>query len=824
MPADTLQDRHKLQNTLAFLAILAVCVLRALPAFERGTYATEGGEWLARMWQQGFWQMIFGARGDYGVLGNMLVIKGADLLTQLFGGHSLAACGPDVQHVMSCLYVALIFAFIFSVLRTYHGWWHAALVTSVMLLAPDLDGENRIFGEANNVGFFNALGIVFLYYDVWLRDRLSTGRMVAYALMIGVHLLTSPMAGLVALGFCALLIARSAWAWKQRAQPLPAVVWLHVATIALAVWTILQARPEASDPNSEHAAHTAAVVLPRFWKTFVELVLCRQVLYPLTLNVYEHFSDGRTIALLIAVLALVAWWIKTELQASRGQPDLLRLSLLPLLLGIVFCMSVVTLWSRGWLTQTVEPYTKIWPARYYLVQTMLSAGFLSMVVLRLGELFPRFRRDATMLVLVLMGSFVAPQAASLQAALDHRDPGVKAKRWPHQLARVHDRHAHEPLGEGDVVDVEMYIDHHFVAVPAPMMREFFARPQPSRDDLCEAALVDAAAIKPDPKRKLSKITTSELRVIPRPGGTLVTFDLHLDDQAHFSLARRKLWFGGIAGNPEITATSYDLLVPRVQELSKKRLNDLELLLFKVQLWFSSEVTATQLKTLFVNAQVAIGAQPGEALAMGVLTEPGDEAPLSSLPDDDTAANRHQPMDVVFHWAGSTKGLMLHNVLSDTKGGLSMADDAPFDEAAYLRLNPDVAHALSAGAITSGRAHYEHWGRHEPRQIARYSVSLDVSKAGLSTDRIAGLRLEINRRKERPALLCCVLHGPDGKRSEVRLVPSEGEGVFDVFHLPAVYFGSPHPVQRLEIEFEHPQENRAFRLEDVFIYERATQKR
>ncbi len=817
MPPEERATKRFLPTFSAFLAIMAVCILRALPAFERGTYATEGGEWLSRMWVKGFWAMIFGARGDYGVLGNMLVIKGADLMTQIVGGHSLAACGPAMQHVFACLYVALIFTFAFAVLRTYHGWWRAALITALMLLAPDLDGENRVFGEANNVGFFNALGIVFLYYDVWMRQRLSTARTVAYALLILVHLLTSPMAGLVAAGFCALLIARSLWQWKKESQPLPAILWLHVATILLAAWTIHQAKPETSDPNSEVIAHTAAVVMPRFWKTFVELALCRQLLYPLTLNFYEHFTDGRTLVLFLVVVGAIAWWIKAEIRAAKGKPDWMRLALTLLIFAIAFSMSAVTLWSRGWLTQADQAYTKIWPARYYLVQTMLSAGFIGMIILRFGDLYPRFRRDAVTLAVLMAASFAVPQIAPIRSFLNHGDPHVPAKRWSNQLARVHDAHAHDKSSTGDIYAVEMYVEHHFVHVPASMVDEFFARPQKPRSDLCEAALVDASNIKSDESHRQSRLQIEELRAIPRSGGTLVTFDAMLNDQPHFSRSRRHLWIGNIEGSPKITATTYDVLVPRVQELSKKRLNDIERLLFKVQLWFDKELTAAQTKTLLTGIPVAIGVRPDEIIARGMIQVPGDDLALSALPDDETSSNLHPPLKQLFHWAGKGKEFKLHNVIAD-KRGLSMADDAAFDEQAYVRLNPDVASALEAKAITSGKAHYEHWGRNEPRQIATYSVALDVSKSALSTDHISGLRIEVTRRKDRPQALRCILHGPKGEQSVMTIVPSEGEGVFEVYRLPPHFFPQVHPVQTLEIELEHPQRDREFRIEDIFIYE------
>lgn len=817
-----LRNRSLLTTILAFATTLGICLLRALPAFERGTYATEGGEWLCRMWQTGFWKMIFGARGDYAVLGNMVVIKVSDLLANLLGGHSLAACGPAIQHVSACVYVALIFTFIFAVLRTHHGWWRAALITLVMLLAPDLDGENRVFGEANNVGFFNALGIVFLYYDVWLRAHLSKPRTIVYAFLIVFHLLTSPLAGLIAAGFCALLIGRSLWAWKTKSEPLPKIVWLHVATILLAAWVITLAKPESADPMSERAAHTAAVVLPRFWKTFIELALCRQLLYPLTLNVYESFTDGRTLVLLGIVIALLARWIVIERRRANGAPEWSRLSLMLLLFGIAFCMSVVTIWSRGWLTQSEQPYTKLWPARYYLVQTMLSAGFIAMVLLRVGDLYPRFRRDAIALVLILAASFALPQSAVIREALHHYDPHVPAKRWEQQLAHVRDLHALPnggtlPAQSGLFYDVEMYIEQHFVNVPAPMLAEFFAKQNPPHQDVCEIAMIDVSKLKPDARRTFS-LAVQELRVIPRTSGTLISFEAMLDDSAHFDVKRRKLWLGAMQGASKVQASVYKERKPRVQEHSRKRLSDYERLLFKVQVWFDQPLTLAQARQRLSGLPIALGPTAGEYLARGTVLPSIAEVPVSALPDDVRLANVQQPLSEAWHWAWKSSELSVTNVTAD-KRGIALVDDAPFDEAAYLRSNPDVAAAVEAKAIASGKAHFDHWGKNEDRQSSLYAVSLDTGKANLTTDKLAGIRIEVSRRKDRPERLRCILQGPAGEQSAFVLVPSEGTGVFEAYQFTPEFLAASHAITKLEIQLEHPQPGREFHIEDIYLYQR-----
>lgn len=810
-----------LWSTLAAYVLLGLlCTLRALPAFERGTYATEGGEWLSRMWQTSFTQMIFGARGDYGVLANMVVIKAADMLTNLIGGHSLAACGPFVQHAVAVVYVTLIFGIIFIVLRAHHGGWTALLATAAMLLVPDLDNENRIFGEANNVGFFSALFVLFAYYDLWMRPQASTRRIIAWIALTTFHIFTSPLAGLIAAGWSALLIARAVWL-KVKTSAWSNLVLAHGFTILLAVWTVIHAKPEAADENSEAAAHTSAVVLPRLWEHFIELIFCRQLLYPLTFGVYRSMTDGRTLAVLALVTGAVLAWL--WLEKRRGNTDWNRVLGLVLLPAIGFCMAFVTVWSRGWLTQMEAPYTKLWPARYYLVQTMVSMGFLALMLLRVGDFFPRFKRDLSMLLIAWTATFAWTQSDFILGCLRHYDPGVVAKHWNHQLARTHDLHAMSSSGKvpaNALYDVDMYIDFHSVQVPPAMMESFFQRKDadPTKHH-CAIDVTDASRLKADTARRVVwDLDVRNLRAIPRPNGVLVTVDLTLPSAPHFADARRHLWLTLPRPATAMKAWNYAVNVPREQEASKKRLPDIERWLFKVALWFEGIKTADEAQRALTDARCVLGPKPEEYLASSTLLQPHHELNFSSLLDDDSVAVAQHPLTEAFHWAWQPKGLKKTN-LAIEKEGIVIDEDAPFDEDAYVRLNPDVATALADKALTSGRAHFDHWGKDETRQRCVHAITIDASTAKLTTADIAGIRIELSKRKSRPGEIRCVLRGPANESSAITIVPAEGDGVFDALQLPTGFLGTAHPVQSIELQFESPQPNRAFRVEDLFIYRR-----
>jgi hypothetical protein len=60
----------------------------------------------------------------------------------------------------------------------------------------------------------------------------------------------------------------------------------------------------------------------------------------------------------------------------------------------------------------------------------------------------------------------------------------------------------------------------------------------------------------------------------------------------------------------------------------------------------------------------------------------------------------------------------------------LATDQNYVEVAYLAANPDLAAALNRDAITSGRAHFERFGKHEGRMLRflRASETLMATKA------------------------------------------------------------------------------------------------
>jgi Phytanoyl-CoA dioxygenase (PhyH) len=67
------------------------------------------------------------------------------------------------------------------------------------------------------------------------------------------------------------------------------------------------------------------------------------------------------------------------------------------------------------------------------------------------------------------------------------------------------------------------------------------------------------------------------------------------------------------------------------------------------------------------------------------------------------------------------------------------EQARFDEASYLRLNPDVAKALATGQIRSGWEHYNEHGRREGRKISDFDADFYLRAYPIAAEEIAAGR-------------------------------------------------------------------------------------
>jgi hypothetical protein len=776
-PPSTPPHRALLSAAAVFLLLCGICLLRALPSFDRGTYATEGGEWLSRLWDLGFFNMVFGARGDYGVLANIVVIQTANSLTSLLGGHPLSPSGPAIQHATAAIYAAAIFFGIFLCLRNHHGNARALAVTLLMLLVPDLDGENRIFGEANNVGFFSGLATAFLIYDLWLQPSLSKSRLSISGALLVFHLLTSPLAGMVAAAGCALLTLRALLSWRSSKGPFPLRSLGALAIIALAAWSILHASPGIPDEGASESSHIAAASPEQLRNHFTELVFCRQLFYPLTMSVYRLCSDRSMLAAAAVTLLLTAAWAFAE--HKRGTPW--RSIAAPLLLiAIAFSMAATTVIGRGWLSRMDAPYSKIWPIRYFLIQAMLATGTGAILLLRSSDLVPKSKSFIHAALLLLAANFAREQSAAISSAIRHGNPDVAARRWAAQLDRsaaLHSfaNHNRFPGGPNATLRTEMYIDYHFLRVPGHLLQSYLQRPGTGTTGSCPATLTPSASILTDPSRRPLSLSPRHLRIIPRPSGTLVTFDLLMEDSAHFSDSRRKLWFSSLPGLSKCAAWAASTDVPFDLTPDGRRRRQLERWLFKAALWFDQPLSPESAAAALSGLKAGLGPSPNLCLATADLSATTANPSFSAFPDERETFFLDSPQLPAFSWLWNPADLK-STTLSISKDGLRLPDDST---------NPAP------------------------------SLSFSLPAPSLDAASISGLRIEVSRHRYKPARITCILHGNSGPLRSIPIINPEGDAVFETAFLPPP--ASSGPIHHIELILDNPDPSHSLRIDSLTLY-------
>ncbi len=795
---------NRSQLLLALAVFWGLITCRALPAFFRGSYTTEGGEWLSAMWRIGFFEAIKTTRPDYCVLGNLVVLQLSEWINVLLHGANIDRA-PMIQHHVAVGYLAVSFLFIFTVLRRCHGLWGALLVCLAMLLVPDLDGEHRIFGEATNLGYFSALVVLFVYYDVWLNPGTSTRRLLGYLLLVLFHIATSPMAGVITLAWSGLMIARL-FLQPKSTQSMSAarIVAFLAPAILFALFTI--ERAQRSGPAS---AATDMGILKR---DFVEVVLARQLLYPLITNFFLALNDKLTLIAFAMFLGFIGWFVSLEWRHEKR--DWQRLSAILVIFAAAIGMSLATAVSRQWIYARELHYASLWPARYYIAQNMVMAGFIALLLLRLCELKPRLQTAVLVFAGMMGTNFVLQQQDNAVRYFARDNPAIVARYWPYQLRREHAVQAligdsllaRTAQGQGEEkpeYTVEINIDGHFMHPEVERMEKAVATKPALKSDVVPVGVADPATLKPDGKDYSDQFHVHDFTIIPRQQGALVTFDLEFNGMPAFADKRRKLWLGKLPGEVKSLCFIYEMPETErtISELRKDRkpLNRL----LKVYVFIQGAWTVEDLRRKFEGLPCVLGEAPEKYTAATTVLGPADIPRLSAFAGDDRLALRLHPLKVAHDWDGSIKQAKLHNctLVGDL---LSLKNPEPedFEEEAFLRTNPDVANAVAHRVISSGRAYYDVLGRNENRQICGFSATLPITGAPLPLTGIAGIRVQLDRGQgPRPTAITCVLHGDNVQSPPLQLTPVEGLSEYATYYLPENWAATPQILRSVEIQFE-----------------------
>ncbi len=779
-------------------ALTAVFLWRATPALARGTLYVEGGDWLALLWQQGFWKTVTAARPDYWVLGNIVVVRVAEWLCSLLtagGLDRMATC----QVVVTCFYTAAQFAVMAGILRRHFGTGAAVLVTLTMVLVPEFGPDGVTYGEASNIGYFSAPVVAFVMLDWWLSPRLRPARLAWQVAFVAFHVLTSPAAAALVLVAAVLRAGAALFArltsWRHGLGNQPLWLWTALSVAAAAyVWKV----------QSATAAGYKQAYPELLAVQWVKLLPGRQLVYPVVAPWFAHFTDALTLTAFAVVFSLWGWGL-WRLFRSDDSHAARALAGIKLLAACGLALALSTTLSRQWILRlTAEGYAGLEFDRYYTAPTMLVAAGMVLTLLALARhaaMPSAFRVLAPAVVVVQLIAWVGmqiPVYASRWAEVDER---AVALRWQETLARLRAIDALRP--EGDWVSV-------------PIEQPGWAMPVP-REKLLAGAGDDAAAqaqcqvvfarepVAP-PSHGFRRVEAQNVRGFSDPAGLLVTWEATFDDVPVRSSGARKLWLGGLPANARAVAFFHRSPVSdRTRRDGRARSAGL----LSVAVYFPGGPRADGIVPPVTEVFFGIGSDWTDLLGGGTarLTPAVPLAvPVGAIPTTDcravlmpasSAAVLFAPDGAEAEWTVKMPATMKARTIEID----AMAPDG-FDPAVYLESNPAAAAALAAGWVTQARGHYEMTAT--PDTPCRKVTVRTPVPAGLSSADVDGVTFALFKtRGDWPARVAVILRGPEGQSTRWELaVPHQlpqPVRTYAAHHLRPPAGGRPWPVAAVEVE-------------------------
>jgi hypothetical protein len=370
------QHEPRPSQWLGFIAVgLIILYLRNAHSIIVPVLYTEDGVWSAGLINRGFFDMLFNARADYFVFGNIVLLGVSQLINFLLFGLNLTYL-PHFISFFSMLFYAVLAITPVVLLRGLLRIEARLLLWLLVLLVPLGDSSYEILGRLSNIGY------VFLFLSfcllVFRHNFLSDGpskQIVVIDVVLFICANTNPL--------CYLLITISfsieAWNhWKTHSD-LTLFVWfkkyltrfsvrsafiLLFILFFMALWLLLREK-------GEYTFLAGDIVLTNI----PEMIVARTFLYPIIFPIYSYFNNITSSILLLVVIATIIWLIK----GKQREKSILTSAVLVLILN-----TGVLLESRPGLTAVLDHFRSSYPDRYYfgltlfvylVITSALSAGF-----------------------------------------------------------------------------------------------------------------------------------------------------------------------------------------------------------------------------------------------------------------------------------------------------------------------------------------------------------------------------------------------------------------------------------------------------------------
>jgi hypothetical protein len=339
---------HKLAYQSALIVLLGVIVLfirNPDPVLNPALFG-EDGTWLIGFLTHDLQAAYFGTRLDYLTFGQSAILNAAVFLNQVFFGDSIAHL-PQIMAGLSYLFWASVAATAFAGLRPWlRAEWRVAVVAIIFLMPLGVH-SNEVLGRILNLGFMFFPLAVFL---ILLRPQVRfEGWKYFIDMLLLVCCATNPLC-IALVGGHALLSAISTY---RRDRSIPVRDLVVGCGIGLLCLFYLYRFGDAPKVGMEELNPSR----------LVEAIFARSLLYPFIFPVYQGLSDAWSLALFLALAALMGWAL-VRAEASGKMVGF----------GLATATAIVvlgTIATRYSLTAHLHGYTSTFPDRYYYAQNVM---------------------------------------------------------------------------------------------------------------------------------------------------------------------------------------------------------------------------------------------------------------------------------------------------------------------------------------------------------------------------------------------------------------------------------------------------------------------
>lgn len=341
---------------------LIVLYLRNAHSLTVPVLYAEDGVWSAGLINRGFFDMLFNAREDYFVFGNVLLLAWALLNNIVFFGHDLTYL-PHFVSLFSMLFYAALAVAPIALLRNALRLEARLLLWFFVLLVPLGNSSYEVLGRLSNIGFaFLFLSFCLLVWRCHLSQNLSRKQIVVTDVMLFLCANTNPLCyPLIAVAF-----SIEGWHhWNSNNRPrmdlwlkkyltvfsARSAISLLAALFLMGLWMLLREK-------SAYSFLSGKIAL----SNIPEAIFARIILYPIIFPIYSKFNNVASGGLFIAIIVVVILLAK----GRRRERYILASAGVVLLMG-----AFITIMSRPGLTVVLDHYRTSNPDRYYFGLTLL---------------------------------------------------------------------------------------------------------------------------------------------------------------------------------------------------------------------------------------------------------------------------------------------------------------------------------------------------------------------------------------------------------------------------------------------------------------------